>query len=212
MRLFSVQRIGIYRYSFTAFLWFYDLLIKDYLGLSYVVHKVNSLGTCSIQFFPGCIFVNCLTTNFQPLIAESSFKRNLKLPKNIDLLGIKSLLSTTALAQSFLYLYSQSHSIWQVFVSLDRHDVLLWHRHGGPVPGARPGRDQPQRHQKGRRRTLPQIPHGNTINDSIKPPPRRRRQGRFHQMALHDITHLGRISHRKMDPWGRQALAASHFA
>ena len=111
----------------------------------------------------------------------------------------------------FSYLYSQSHSIRQVFVSLDRHDVLLWHRHGGPVPGARPGSDQPQRHQKRRRRTLPQIPHGNTINDSIKPPTRRRRQGRFHQMALHDITHLGRISHRKMDPWGKQALAASNF-
>ena len=101
---------------------------------------------------------------------------------------------------SFLCLYSQSHSIWQVFVSLDRHDFLLWHRHRGPVPGARPGSDQPQRHQKGRRRALPQIPHGNTINDSIQPATRRRRQGRFHQMALHDITHLGRISHRKMDP------------
>ena len=112
---------------------------------------------------------------------------------------------------SFLYLYSQSHSIRQVFVSLDRHDFLLWHRHRGPVPGARPSSDQPQRHQKGRRRALPQIPHGNTINDSIQPATRRRRQGRFHQMALHDITHLGRISHRKMDPWGKQSLAASNF-
>ena len=47
---------------------------------------------------------------------------------------------------------------------------------------------------------VPSITDGNPLHDPLHQAQRRRRQGRVHEVAVHDHTPLGRIPEGKMDP------------
>lgn len=49
---------------------------------------------------------------------------------------------------------------------------------------------------------VPSITDGNPLHDPLHQAQRWRRQGRVHEVAVHDHTPLGRVPERKMDPWG----------